>query len=62
MISPFTGGKVELRKELSTVKYKGRTITFEKEFYHCVDTGHKFTDAELEQRNLDRMWEQIRPK
>lgn len=61
MISPFTGGKVELRKELSTVKYKGRTITFEKEFYYCVDTGHEFTDEELEQRNLDKMWEQIRP-
>jgi len=59
MRSPFTGGRVELRKEPSTIKFNGRTITFEKEFYHCVETGNNFTDACVEQRNLDRMWEQV---
>ncbi len=62
MISPFTGGSVELRKEQSTIQYKGRTITFEKEYYRCVDTGREFTDAKIDQRNLDRIWEQIRKK
>lgn len=57
--SPFTGGEVELRKKQSSVQYKDRTITYEMEFYHCVDTGHEFTDAETDQRNLDRMWKQI---
>ena len=51
-MSPLTGGKVKLRTEQDSLEYRGETITYIKSFYHCVDTGFEFEDAELENNNL----------
>lgn len=47
--SPFiVGEKVELRTETTTVKYRGEDITVQRQYYHCTESGHDFTDAELD--------------
>ena len=51
--SPFTGGKVELLSKEAEVVFRGEKITVEKFYYRCTDTGHEYTDAELDD---DFMW------
>lgn len=51
--SPFTGGKCTLEEEETTVKYRGEYITVKRKFYRCADTGHEFTDSDLDD---DFMW------
>lgn len=58
--SPITGGKLELCSEQATVSYRGEAISYEKFFYHCVDTGMEFTDEELEKANLKRIYDTYR--
>ena len=58
--SPVTGGRLELCSEPATVLYRGENVSFEKCFYHCVDTGMEFADEELERANLKRMYDTYR--
>lgn len=58
--SPLTGGQVELRTEDAQVEYRGETINYVKSFYHCVDTGFEYEDAELENSNLKNMYDTYR--
>lgn len=51
--SPFTGGKVFIEEKESTVKYRGMDITVKAKYYRCEDTGHEFTDSEVD---TDFMW------
>ena len=59
-ISPITGGKLELRSEPASVEYRGETISYEKKFYHCVDSEMEFTDDELEAENLKLIYDTYR--
>lgn len=47
-ISPFTGGKVVLIESESTVTFRGEKITAPRKFYRCLDTGHEFTDSNID--------------
>jgi len=58
--SPITGGLLELHTEPATVTYRGETISYDKSFYHCVDTGLEFADDELEQKNLKNIYDTYR--
>ena len=58
--SPLTGGKLELCTEPATVSYRGETISYEKSFYHCVETDMEFVDEELEKANLKRIYDTYR--
>lgn len=54
LISPFTGGPVELRSDKTKITWRHEEFTVPRKYYHCVDTGHDYTDAELDDDNL---WE-----
>ena len=58
--SPITGGLLELHTEPATVTYRGETISYDRSYYHCVDTGLEFTDEELESMNLKRLYDTYR--
>lgn len=58
--SPITGGLLELRTEPATVEYRGETISYERSFYHCVDSNLEFTDDELEAANLKLIYDTYR--
>lgn len=58
--SPITGGQLELRTESATVEYRGETISYERSYYHCVDSGLEFADEELESANLKLIYDTYR--
>ena len=58
--SPITGGLLELHTEPTAVTYRGETISYDRSFYHCVDTGMEFADEELESMNLKRLYNAYR--
>lgn len=58
--SPITGGLLELRSEPATVEYRGETISYEKSFYHCVDSNFEFADDELAAANLKLIYDTYR--
>ena len=51
---------MELRSEPATVEYRGETISYEKAFYHCVDSSLEFVDEELEAANLKLIYDKYR--
>lgn len=51
--SPITGGEMQLMQERTSVKFRGKEVSFVKKYYHCVDSGQDFTDTELDD---DNMW------
>lgn len=60
--SPITGGPLQLRKERSEVTFRGESISYEKSYYHCVDSGLEFVDDELEKKNLRLIYDAYREK
>ena len=52
-VSPFTGGRVFLVDKDFNVDYRGEAVSGTRKVYHCEDTGHEFTDDELD---TDFMW------
>jgi hypothetical protein len=53
-LSPVSGKPMTKRKLYSYVIYKGTSIGYYQEFYHCDKTHTRFTDTELDEGNLDR--------
>lgn len=60
--SPVTGGPLQLCKAISEVTFRGETISYEKSFYHCVDSGLEFVDDELEKKNIRLIYDAYREK
>lgn len=58
--SPVTGGKLQLRTKKAVVEYRGESISYEKRYYHCMDSGLEFTDDELEEANLKLIYDTYR--
>lgn len=58
--SPITGGKMELCSEPASVEYRGETILYEKQYYHCVDSDMEFADEELDAANLKLIYDTYR--
>ena len=58
--SPVTGGKLQLRTKKAVVEYRGESISYEKRYYHCMESGLEFTDDELEEANLKLIYDTYR--
>ena len=61
-VSPFTGGKVVLHKEQDELTYRSEQFVYTSYEYECVDTHQRFTDAELDWKNLEQIYSQYRER
>ena len=55
--SPFSTGPVVEEWVTQNVTYRGTEVSIRQRQYRCVDTGHTFCTAEMEE---DAIWEAIR--
>ena len=62
MTSPFTGGEAILVKEPREYDFRGSKFHIIHHHYHCVDTGEDYTDARLDNLNLNQVYNQYREK
>ncbi len=62
MISPFTGGEAILKKEPREVDFRGSKFHIVHHHYQCVDTGETFTDTDLDELNLNQVYNKYREK
>lgn len=62
MTSPFTGGEAILVKETREYDFRGSKFNIIHHHYHCVDTGEDYTDAQLDELNLNQVYNQYREK
>lgn len=60
--SPLTGGKVILRQEPDKLTYRNEEYSYTSYEYECVDTGQRFTDLELDWKNMEQIYSQYRKK
>lgn len=62
MISPFTGGEVQLGQEQRELTYRKEKFVYTAQFYICVDTNEQFTTTELDEINIGQVYNQYRVK
>jgi transcriptional regulator with XRE-family HTH domain len=62
MESPFTGGKVELLTEEKQIEFRKDQFTINQLYYKCVDTREEFSTDELDQVNLNQLYNRYRVK
>jgi len=62
MKSPFTGGEVTLQKEKRIMSFRKEPFEVLFQFYVCKDTGEQFTDEELDDVNINQVYNQYRAK
>ena len=48
VISPFTGGPVEIKTKEIEFNFRGEAFTCKRRYYVCLDTGNEFSDDELD--------------
>ena len=60
--SPLTGGKVILHKEPDKLTFRNEEFAYTSYEYECVDTGQRFTDLELDWKNMEQVYAQYRKK
>ena len=60
--SPLTGGKVVLRKEPDKLTFRNEEFAYTSYEYECVDTGQRFTDLELDWKNMEQVYAQYRER
>jgi len=59
MKSPLTGKEMKLMSEPSTLEYRGKEYEVIHRFYLCEVSGEEFTTTELDQQNLDELYNKI---
>lgn len=62
MESPFTGGEVLLLKERKRIEFRKDFFEITQLFYQCKDTGEEFSTDNLDQVNLNQLYNQYRVK
>ena len=62
MTSPFTEGEAILIKEPREYDFRGSKFHLIHHRYHCVDTGESYTDTQLDDLNLNQVYNQYREK
>lgn len=62
MKSPFTGGAVTLHKEPKQLEFRKDKFTIQQHYYKCVDTGEEFSNDELDQINVNQLYNQYRER
>jgi hypothetical protein len=59
MKSPLTGKEMKLMTEQSTLDYKGKTYDVTHHFYLCELSNEQFTTTELDEQNLEELYNQV---
>lgn len=54
--SPFTGGPVELKREWASEKFRREEFDICKHYYVCVDTQNEFSTTELDELNVQQLY------
>ncbi len=62
MKSPFTGGETTLQKEIRTMDFRKEPFRVQFQYYLCKDTGEQFTDDELDEVNINQVYNKYREK
>lgn len=62
MESPFTGGKVTMHFEPKHVEFRKDIFEINQLYYKCADTKEEFTTDELDQVNVNQLYNQYRVK
>jgi len=62
MTSPFTGGEAILLKEPKELDFRGSKFYIIHQQYQCVDTGELYTDTQLDELNVNQVYNQYREK
>ncbi len=62
MKSPFTGGEVQLRQELRELVFRKEKFAYMAHYYVCADTQEQFTTTELDELNINQVYNQYRVK
>jgi len=57
MNSPLTGKEMILQERPLILDYRGNQYTINHRYYLCEDTGEEFTDTELDDMNLQELWD-----
>lgn len=62
MKSPFTGKEMTLRIEKSILVFRKEEFEYHHKSYYCEDSGESFTTTELDEFNLNQVYNQYRDK
>ncbi len=62
MKSPFTGGETTLKSERRELVFRKETFSYVALYYECADTGERFTTTELDELNVNQVYNQYRVK
>ena len=62
MRSPITGKEMVLVTENRTMTFRKEAFEIVFHSYKCVDSGESFTTTELDNINLDQLYDQYRAK
>ena len=60
--SPLTGGRVILHKEPDKLMFRNEEFEYTSYEYECADTGQRFTDLELDEKNMKQIYDQYRER
>jgi hypothetical protein len=62
MKSPITGKEMVLVKEKTTLRYRNEDFEIVYHSYKCEDSGESFTTDELDEININQVYDQYRVK
>jgi putative zinc finger/helix-turn-helix YgiT family protein len=62
MKSPFTDGEATLQHEKKELEFRKDAFNVNQFYYRCNDTGEEFTTDELDQINVNQLYNQYREK
>lgn len=62
MKSPITGKEMALRIEKSILEFRKEKFEYNHKSYYCADSGESFTTTELDEFNLNQVYNQYRDK
>lgn len=62
MKSPFTGGAVSVHQELREMEFRKEVFPVQFQYYLCEDSGERFTNDEMDEVNINQVYNQYREK
>jgi transcriptional regulator with XRE-family HTH domain len=62
MKSPISGNDMVLARELRSLEFRKSNFDVLYHFYHCVESGEQFTSTDLDELNLNQVYNQYRAK
>jgi len=62
MKSPITGGNATLKSMPAEQEFRGEKYAYTYRYYVCDDTGEEFTTTEIDEANIQQVYDQYRQK